>query len=80
MLVGSIYYFVIKETILNKSDTHSNSLKSTIPGAIIKKFGLKKGSKIEWDIQTIVDGRIVEDKGGKKEPEEVIIVRKSKGA
>lgn len=68
---------MIAETILNRSDTHSNGLKSTVPSAIVKKYGLKKGSKLEWDTAIVVEGKIIENSGGKpnKKPENIIMVR-----
>jgi len=73
--------FVTTTTILNRSDTHSKGLKSTVPNSIVKMLGLEKGSLLDWDVATIVNGKIVENvkTGGKSkknnEPENVIIVR-----
>lgn len=68
---------MIKETILNRSDTHSGSLKTTVPKEITSRYNLKKGSIIEWDEITLLEGTILNGnhKRKVKEPEHLIIIR-----
>ena len=65
------------ETVLNNSDTHSNSLKTTVPKDIVSKYGLEKGSLIIWSEITLLEGSILN--GNKKrilkEPESLIIIK-----
>ncbi len=74
---------MISTTVLNKSDTHSKSLKTTVPRALVSKFNLEKGSEIEWDTVILVDGCIHNESKGKKRTgskiEEIIIIRPSGG-
>ncbi len=77
-------------TRLGKSDTHSKSLKSTVPGELVNALGLQSGSEIDWTLATILDGsriivgdtelEFIEGREGKKTSkaqkiERVILVR-----
>jgi bifunctional DNA-binding transcriptional regulator/antitoxin component of YhaV-PrlF toxin-antitoxin module len=40
-----------EKTVLSRATTTSNSLRTTVPSGIVKQFGLKEGTKLNWEIR-----------------------------
>jgi bifunctional DNA-binding transcriptional regulator/antitoxin component of YhaV-PrlF toxin-antitoxin module len=45
-------------TILSRATTTSKSLRTTVPSGIARQFGLKEGSRLEWEIRA-ENGKLV---------------------
>ena len=45
-----IFIPMVMETALTKATSKSESLRTTVPAAIVKQFDLKEGDKLVWDM------------------------------
>ncbi len=46
------------ETILTKASPQTESLRTTVPQAIVKQFELKEGDKLDWTL-TVKNGELI---------------------
>lgn len=54
------------KTTLNKASTLSDSLRTTVPAAIINQFNLKEGDILDWELKIKKNSFIVTIKPIKK--------------